>query len=87
MGVVFMPPKEKEYCNFISIVEALYKLGYKGVSLDGVHVGRCIQMELKQSLWEEGYTQMPVVEMKFALDKEGLDNLCDMHKFLDVMEE
>lgn len=84
-----MPPKENNHNNFLSAIEALYKLGGKGVSLDGVHVGRCIQLELnltsRASLGNK-YMSLPVVELKFTLDKEGIDNLCEMHKFLEVME-
>lgn len=66
--------------RIFNLCEGLQRLMYKGVSLDGVHVGIATGMTMEQSF--EG---TPKFTVEFVLDDSGVNNLIDYMKMMEVM--
>ena len=53
---------------------------YKGIALDGVHVGTTTGISIEQS-----YGDAPRFTVSFVLDDRGVENLIDYLKMMEVM--
>ena len=63
-----------------NVYEGMEWLMYKGIALDGVHVGTTTGISIEQS-----YGDAPRFTVSFVLDDRGVENLIDYLKMMEVM--